>query len=263
MAVSNGLDVVQTNAEGEYELPASDDQIIFVIKPAGYQLPVNEFNLPQFYAIHKPQGSPNLKYKGSEPTGKLPRSVDFALIPSEVKTDFQMLVFGDPQPYTQQEIDFFARGIVSELEQVQGVDLGLSLGDLVGDDLDLFDPYKRAVASIGIPWFNVMGNHDMNYDGEADHLADETFETHFGPANFSFNHGQVHFIVLDDILYPDPRDGRGYWGGFREDQLQFIENDLQFVPKDHLVVLAFHIPISEPDGGDSFRDEDRNRLFDC
>ncbi|KOH44096.1 calcineurin-like phosphoesterase C-terminal domain-containing protein [Sunxiuqinia dokdonensis] len=261
VAVSNGLEVVQTNAEGAYELPASDDQIIFVIKPAGYQLPVNEFNLPQFYTIHKPEGSPDLKYKGSEPTGKLPRSVDFALLPSEEKTDFQMLVFGDPQPYTQQEIDFFAQGIVSELEQVQGVDLGLSLGDLVGDDLNLFDPYKRAVAAIGIPWFNVMGNHDMNYDGEADHLTDETFETHFGPANYAFNHGQVHFIVLDDILYPDPRDSRGYWGGFREDQLRFVENDLQFVPKDHLVVLAFHIPISEPDG-DAFRDEDRNRLFE-
>src|SRR5690606_41439605 len=69
------------------------------------------------------------------------------------------------------------------------------------------------------------------------------------------------FIVLDDVLYPDPRDGKGYWGGFREDQLEFVKNDLKFVPKDHLIVLAFHIPISEP-SGDPFQDASREALFD-
>ena len=90
---------------------------------------------------------------------------------------------------------------------------------------------------------------------ENDTLSDETYEAHFGPANYAFNYGKVHFLVLDDVLYPDPRDGKGYWGGFREDQFQFIENDLKNVPKDHLVVLAMHIPLSEPDGVDTFRDE--------
>src|SRR5690606_22310075 len=93
-----------------------------------------------------------------------------------------------------------------------------------------------------------------------DRLSDETYEAHFGPANYAFNYGKVHFLILDDVLYPDPRDGRGYWGGFREDQLEFVKNDLKFVPKDHLVVVAFHIPISEPDG-DPFRDGDTARLF--
>ena len=34
-----------------------------------------------------------------------------------------------------------------------------------------------------------------------------------------------------DVLYPDPRDHEGYWGGFTEEQMQFIENDLKTVPK--------------------------------
>ncbi|WP_423129809.1 calcineurin-like phosphoesterase C-terminal domain-containing protein [Gaoshiqia sp. Z1-71] len=262
VAVSNGTEVTETNSKGEYELPVSDDQIIFVIKPSGYTVPVNEYNQPQFFYIHKPQGSPTLKYEGTAPTGKLPESVNFALIRSEPKDSFRMLVFGDPQPYTREEVDLFYKGIVSELLEVDGVEFGLSLGDLVGDNLDLFVPYKEAIKPIGIPWYNLMGNHDMNYDAESDHLSDETFEKHFGPANYAFNHGMVHFIILDNILYPDPRDGKGYWGGFRDDQLKFIENDLRLVPKDYLVVLAFHIPISEPDEGDSFRDEDRNRLFE-
>lgn len=225
-------------------------------------MPVNEDNQPQFYYIHKPKGSPDLKYEGSAPTGQLPKSVDFALIPSEPKDSFRILVFGDPQPYTEEEVDFFARGIVSELTDVRDVAFGISMGDLVGDNLDLHLPYIKAIAPIGIPWYNVMGNHDENYDVDADSLSDETFEKHFGPASYAFNHGMVHFIILDDIIYPDPRDGKGYWGGFRKDQLEFIGNDLQFVPREHLVVLAFHIPISEPDGSDPFRDEDRMRLFE-
>ncbi|WP_010662519.1 calcineurin-like phosphoesterase C-terminal domain-containing protein [Marinilabilia salmonicolor] len=261
VAVSNGREVVLTDSDGKYKLPVGADHPIFVIKPSGYSLPVDEHNLPQFFHIHKPAGSPKLDYSGVAPTGDLPRSVDFGLFPGAENMDFTMLVFGDPQPYTRKEVKYFYKGIVKELEGVENVDFGLSLGDLVGDDLDLFQPYRNAVKKIGVPWFNVMGNHDMNFDVEADSLSDETFEKHFGPANYSFNHGKVHFIVLDDILYPDPRDGKGYWGGFREDQLAFVKNDLQYVPKDHLIVLAFHIPLKEGEFGDTFRDSDREKLF--
>ena len=106
-----------------------------------------------------------------------------------------------------------------------------------------------------------MGNHDMDYDAPADSLADETFEASFGPANYAFNYGDAHVIVLDDILYPDPRDAKGYWGGFRKDQLDFVENNLKQVSKDKLIILAFHIPLQHNDG-DSFRSADRQRLFD-
>ncbi|MFM7741534.1 MAG: metallophosphoesterase N-terminal domain-containing protein, partial [Planctomycetota bacterium] len=35
--VSNGLDIVRTDAEGRYELPLGDEGQVFVIKPAGYR----------------------------------------------------------------------------------------------------------------------------------------------------------------------------------------------------------------------------------
>ena len=261
VAVSNGVEVVVTNAKGEYSLPVSDDNIIFVIKPASYSVPVNELQQPQFYYIHKPKGSPQLKYAGTSPTGELPKSIDFPLIPIEAKDKFTMLVFGDPQPYNEKEVGYFYEGVVTEVENVKGIEFGLSLGDLVGDNLTLHEPYKQAIKHVGIPWYNVIGNHDENYDVKSDSLSDETFERNFGPANYAFNHGKVHFIILDDIIYPDPRDQKGYWGGFRKDQLDFVENDLKLVPKDRLIVLAFHIPISEGEGGDPFRDADRERLF--
>lgn len=261
VAVTNGVAVVLTDAKGRYELPLGGDHIISVIKPSDYAVPVDGNNLPRFFYNHKPAGSPQLEYAGVKPSGKLPRSVDFGLFPREENEKFTALIFGDPQPYTLEEVDHFARGIVADLGDMAHIPFGLSLGDLVGNDLDLFKPYIEALGKVGIPWYNLLGNHDLNFDVEDDLLSDETYEAHFGPANYAFNYGKVHFLILDDVLYPDPRDGKGYWGGFREDQLEFVKNNLRFVPKDRLVVVAFHIPISEPNG-DPFRDKDRERLFD-
>jgi hypothetical protein len=262
VSVSNGIEVVQTNEKGYYELPAREDQVIFVIKPSGYQSPLNENNLPQNYYLHKPKGSPaDFEYKGVSPTGPLPKLLNFALIKQEKNDNFKALIFGDPQPYDEKEIEYFSKGIVSEVVGIKGVAFGLSLGDLVGNDLSLHSPYIKAVKEVGLPWYNLMGNHDMNFDATTDSLSDETFEANFGPVNYAFNVGKAHFIVLDDILYPDPRDNKSYWGGFREDQLQFIENDLKYVGKDQLIVLAFHIPLMHQEE-DAFRNNDRQRLFD-
>jgi hypothetical protein len=263
VAVTNGREVVITDKKGNYVLPVQNDAIIAVIKPSGYKILVNKDNLPQFFYNYKPEGSPKSKFEGVAPTGKLPESVDFGLITQKEMADFTALVFGDPQPYNLEEVDFFTRGIVSEVEGIKNIPFGLSMGDLVGNDLSLFNPYIQAVKKIGIPWYNLLGNHDLNFDAKADNLADETYEAHFGPANYAFNYGKVHFIILDDVLYPDPRDNEGYWGGFTEEQMQFIENDLKAVPKDNLIVMAFHIPLSEPDPkDDSFRDSDRQKLFE-
>jgi hypothetical protein len=261
VAVSNGKEVVTTDQKGRYTLPVQNDNIVFVIKPGGYTTTVNEYNLPQFYYIHKPEGSPELEFPGSPPTGPLPGEVNFGLVPQNEPDTFRILVFGDPQPYTREEVDHFHRTITAELQGIQNVAFGITMGDLVGDSLALFNPYKEAIREIGIPWRNVLGNHDINFDVEHDSLTDETFETHFGPATYAFNHGKVHFIVLDDILYPDPRDGKGYWGGLREDQFTFIENDLKFVPKENLVVLAFHIHLSQENDTATYNPEHRNRLF--
>ncbi len=260
VGVSNGEQVVRTDKSGAYQLSVDKDQIIFVIKPTGYKVPVDENQLPQFYYIHKPEGSPVLNYKGVSPTGPLPEEVNFPLFATQESDRFSALIFGDPQAYNKKEIDYYYRGIIKELEGIQGVEFGLSLGDLVGDDLSLFKPYIKATQAVGIPWYNVLGNHDLNFDAELDQHSDETFEAHFGPTNYAFNIGKVHFIVLDDVLYPDPRDKKGYWGGFRKDQLNFVINDLKYVPQDHLIVLAFHIPISET-GKDTFNDKHREALF--
>jgi hypothetical protein len=259
VAVSNGREVVLTDIEGKYVLPVDDDNIIFVIKPAGYRIETDEYNLPRSFYIHKTGGSPALQYEGVKPTGKLPASLDFALIKYDEPEAFTALVFGDSQVYNENEIKYFEQGIVDDAKTLTTPVFGITLGDLVGDKLSLHPLYKDAIKKIGLPWYNVMGNHDMNYDAKADSLSDETFEANFGPANYAFNYGKAHFIVLDDILYPDPVDGKGYLGGFRNDQLTFIQNDLQYVATDRLIVVCMHIPLNT--GNNAFRDDDRKKLF--
>ena len=261
VAVSNGAEVVLTDAYGKYRLPISQDAIVFAVKPSGYRFTRGKSGESQFYYIHKPSGSPESRYEGVNPTGKLPEHIDFGLVAQQEEGPYSALIFGDPQPRNLEELGYFEKSIVNDISPDTDFAFGISLGDLVWNNLNLFRPYKKAMSKLKIRWYDVIGNHDLNARAQEDRFSDETFEAHFGPATYSFNYGRTHVIILDDILYPDPRDSKGYWGGFTTEQLQFLENDLQYVPKDYLIVLAFHIPLSEPDG-DTFRDQDRKRLFE-
>ena len=79
ICVSNGVEVVQTNSKGEWELPVTDDTGIFIIKPSNYSAPLSKKMLPQYYYLHKPNGSPKMEKEGLVPTGSLPVSINFPL----------------------------------------------------------------------------------------------------------------------------------------------------------------------------------------
>jgi len=246
--VSNGEDIVKTDAEGRYEIQVTDDTIVFVIKPRGYMTPVNENQLPQFYYIHKPAGSPaDFRFAGVAPTGPLPKSIDFPLTKRDEPDKFRALMFGDTQPRDIAEVEYMAHDIIAQVidNKAHDASLGITLGDIVFDDLDVMEPHNQAIAMIGIPWYNVIGNHDMNFDAPDDVHSDETFERIYGPNYYSFDHGPTHFMVLDDVTWVGAKDGEKgrYFGGLGERQMKFIKNDLAMIPKDQLIVLMMHIPL--------------------
>ncbi|MGD8453132.1 MAG: calcineurin-like phosphoesterase family protein [Phycisphaerae bacterium] len=251
--VSNGREIVPTDADGRYRLPVSDDTIIFVIKPTGWMTPVDANHLPRFYYIHKPNGSPESKspFAGVAPTGPLPESIDFALRQQEEPARFELLIFGDTQPSSMGDIEYLAHDIVEQLIGTTAA-FGVSLGDLVGDNLDLHEPICEVVGRVGIPWYNVLGNHDMNYHASADEYSNESFERVFGPSCYAFVYSDVHFLVLDD---PFSLEETKYRAGLGERQLDFVENYLREVPREALVVAMAHIPFGE------LPVEERDRLF--
>lgn len=262
--VSNQHDVVLTDKKGRYTLPVSEETVIFITKPSRYHVPLDANNLPQFYYVHQPGGSPELEYPGVRRSGLLPPSVDFPLFRVKKSSEAQALVLGDTQPYTDKELDYLRDDIATELVDTKA-DFAIVLGDVVGNTLSLYDRYKRIMAQIGIPIYNVPGNHDMNYDSPDDHYALETFKRHFGPSYYSFDYGRTHFVVLDDVEYlgRSPEGERRYRGRIGERQLDWLANDLQLVPADKLVVLTMHIPLDQgPDAGDAIRVTDSEALYD-
>ena len=100
--VSNGRDGTRTDATGRYTLPIEPGRAIFIIKPAGYSLPVAAATrMPLFSYVHDPDGTPAdlaFRYRGMPPTGALPASVDFQLTRVPEPETFDVILFTDPQP---------------------------------------------------------------------------------------------------------------------------------------------------------------------
>jgi len=242
--VSNGRQITTTDDEGRYQLSVDNDDILFVVKPRGMRTPLSKDMLPQFYYIHKPQGSPTTRFPGVPPTGPLPDSINFPLYKQSEPKQFRAVLFGDTQPRNQKEVDYIAHDVVEELIGTNA-SFGVTLGDVVFDDLMVFNAINQTIGLIGIPWYNVIGNHDLNFDAKQDHHSDETFESIYGPAYYSFDYGPVHFLVLDDVEWfiPEENGAGTYRGGFGKEQMEFIRNDLAMIPEKQLVVLLMHIPL--------------------
>ncbi len=244
MRLSNGRDIAMTGDQGQYEIPLDDDSILFLVKPRGYRTRLAANNLPLFYYIHKPAGSPRLQFPGVAPTGPLPASIDFPLYSRDEPETFQVILFGDTQSRDATEIGYMNRTTIHELIGSSAA-FGVTLGDILFDDLSLYDYHNQSVAMIGVPWHNVLGNHDLNLDTVERRFANETFEGNFGPSYYSFDHGPVHFLVLDNIdWHLPPGEARPrYKGAFGDRQLEFVRNDLAKIPDDQFVVLFMHIPL--------------------
>jgi hypothetical protein len=249
--VSNGRDTARTDDEGRYTLPLEDEAVIFVIKPTGYALPVDARSmLPHFYYRHQPNGTPaalNLRYRGIEPTGPLPASVDFPLRRSEEPSKFDVLLLSDPQPESPVEVEFIRDDVVNGLIGASAA-FGMTLGDIMFDDLSLYNRYNRIVGQIGLNWYNIGGNHDLNFEAPSNNYARETFKRVFGPNYYAFEYSGTLFLMLDNVDYlgadqSKPRKAGKYVGRIGERQLAFIANVLKETPTDRLVVVSMHIPL--------------------
>ncbi len=252
--VSNGREVVKTDGEGRYSLPAYEDMNLFITKPANYTTPLDQDLVPQFNYIHKVEGSPPLRFGGIEPTGPLPQEINFPLIQDPVGDQFQCLVFGDPQPYSNRELGFVrdTAGTLLAGRDNSKTECLIFEGDVMGDDLALYPRFKRIMAVGGVPQYFVPGNHDLDWDAKSDADSFDTFRREWGPEYYSFDIGKVHFVVLDNVRYPcngvDPHPfcdlsaKPSYNGVISKRQLDWLKNDLAQVPEDRLIVLNAHIP---------------------
>ena len=259
--VSNGRDVVLTDADGNYALPVRDDMAVFVVQPAGYQVPHNGSWVPQFAYQHKPAGTPKtLRYGGLPATGPLPHAINFPLARISDDTAFDCVILGDTQAYANQEISYFRDSTIDDLldrgEEARA-DCIIAVGDVMGDDLDLIPRMADVIGTLQAPQWWVHGNHDFDFDADFDEDSADSWRRLWGPNYYAFEIGDALFIVLDNVVYPCTREdaelpGRDYCvegerkrynGRITDDQMTFVENLLANTDEDKLVVLAHHIPL--------------------
>ncbi|MCS7199911.1 MAG: calcineurin-like phosphoesterase family protein [Caldimicrobium sp.] len=256
--VSNGKEVVVTDKTGRYRLPAYDPMIVFVVPPKNFIPPLNDKNQPQFYYIHDSQGSPPFIKDPIEPTGPLPKNLDFPMYKvnskkswsvsekgqcSTRKPDFSVVIIGDAQVYNEKEIAFLRDSLVKEVS-LQEADFALLMGDNVGGgNVFLYPRLLSVLSGMGIPYYLIPGNHDMNYEAPSNSRAFDTYKKYNGPTYYAIRRGKVHFIMLNSVYYLGGKDKRNYRGEIEEQQLEWLSNYLKFVPKDNLIVLSMHIPL--------------------
>ncbi|MGY0612095.1 calcineurin-like phosphoesterase C-terminal domain-containing protein [Luteimonas sp. A501] len=251
--VSDGRSLARTDGEGRYRLDAEDGAPVFVVKPAGWRMPLRTDGLPAAWLA--PQAG--LGVQGG----------DFALLRDTGMGDdaLSVLLFADPQVKSVADIDYYARDIVAPLlgGDAHGADFGISLGDIVDDVVDLYPGINAVTTRLGVPWLHVPGNHDIDPDALGDDASLSAFRASYGPDTFAWEEGAASFVVLDDVVQL-PGERPGYVGGLREDQFAFLEAWLPSVPKDRLLVLGVHIPLFDtaaPGRAETFRSADRERLF--
>ncbi len=266
--VSNGRDVAVTGADGRYTLPLPDEATIFVVKPTGFMPPLDPANLPRFYRHHQPQGSPaslNLLFEGIAPTGPPPASLDFPLKRQDEPDAYDVVLITDPQPETEAEVDFIREDLIQALAGTNAK-FGLTAGDVMFDELSLYPRLNAIIGTIGLPWWNIGGNHDLNFEAPNRKYSRETFKRIYGPSYYAFFYGSTLFLMLDNVDYlgPDPTKPRGsgkYEGRFDDAELEFVGNVLAHTPDDTLIVAVMHIPIRTFLGTDAYQNTANKEAF--
>jgi hypothetical protein len=196
VAVTDGYTVTSTDANGVYELCSTTSQeFVYLSVPSGYTIPVQSTGTALFF-------------QPIRPTAKGEFTVNFSLTASQINdTNHVMLLLADPQIQNRYEADLLLKETTPDVAALtksysNAQVFGIGCGDLVFDEFELFADYQKAVQGMGIPFFQALGNHDMDTKGvRSDNLSAGTFKKLFGPTYYSFNRGEVHYVVLEDVFF--------------------------------------------------------------
>jgi C terminal of Calcineurin-like phosphoesterase/Calcineurin-like phosphoesterase len=234
--VSNGCEVVRTDAAGRWLLPTQPGSQIFVIKPPNWSLVKGHC---RGFARRVPSDGDN-----GSPSAI--RDLDFGLIPTPESTTFDAVLIADTQPASEQELGYLRDGALTEIANT-GAAFAINHGDVVFDNPALYAPYLQLTAATGMPWHHCPGNHDMNAIACASDNCFETFEAILGPVYYAFQYGAAVFFILNNIERLRPglstTSGYDYRGALGRRQLGFVRNVLAHIPQETLVVISAHIPL--------------------
>ena len=248
IVVTDGRKCVKTGSDGSYSLQSdlAEARFIYLSLPAGAVIPGSVANPVPFKRV--PRYAKAIR-------------ADFTLDLGEPAKDYTVMMIADPQvrPYgVDNSMEAWNDVVAPDAEAFRASCTGpvysINLGDLVYNFMYAWDDYMDVAGKIKCPTFNVIGNHDYDQQNLFEtEQGNVYFETYVGPEHYSFNLGDIHFVVMNTILY-DRKDSKDkYHYGLDDRTLAWLEADLSYVPKDRIIMTCTHhnpfkTPNSSPHG---------------
>lgn len=247
VVVSDGTEVTVTDDKGIYELKSAKKWgYVFISVPSGYEVAA-EGVFPQFYQT----------LKGA---ADVVEQKDFKLTKVDGQDRYKLFLLGDMHlaNRTNDAAQFtqFTTDLNAYMAQHSGQKMyALTLGDMTWDLYWYKNNYalpqyretiNRQVKNLQI--YHTMGNHDNDFMTTSDYDAAVKYVDCIGPTFYSFNIGQVHYVVMDNIdcsAY-DGTDSRNYVKKLSNEQLNWLAKDLAYVDKSTPLIVAMHAQIYKP-----------------
>lgn len=256
VVVSDGQYCVKTDKQGRYYLPSNlsrgDHEYVMVSTPSAYSAPVQDGHATFWKWLKDCSKDTNGKYVA-----------DFTLEKNANPNRYKVLMFADPQPRKRTAgLDKFAYHSLDMcddmyLDMKEYVDAnrtckiyGIGLGDIVHQDLSLLAQYRNGMATTGLTTYNVIGNHDQGHTLDmTDEDASIAYENTMGPANYSFNLGKVHYLMLDNMMSQKGAYSDECATGLTDDIWEWVKNDLSHVSLDTPIMVCAHSPMMMKEDG--------------
>ncbi len=254
VVVTDGVISVTTDSKGYYELKSQKENgWVSVSTPSGYE-PFTTSCLPR---IHRriTTGSNRAEY------------VSFQLKKVSGQEKSTILFMGDMHLANRskdlQQYDEFVDDVKNYISNhTDRRFYGVTLGDMSWDtywekNKYALPEYKTKVMQSfsTFPIYHIMGNHDHDpMSTGAGNAPVGLFTDLIAPAWYSFNIGESHFIVLDNI------DTSKYTGSGKADytegiygrQLEWLKGDLSFVDNSTPVFIVMHANMFQGKGSSDF-----------
>ena len=245
VVVSDGFEVTTTDKDGCYWLASKKKNgSVFISIPGGYMVDTDG-SIPAFW-------------RATTAAADVVEEHSFSLR-REPNTNHILLATTDPhmanrynynKTYTdtpQYRNDF--RGDIDAFVKEYGTKnvYAICLGDLTWDiywydvgTLYTLEDYRKEIENFPVPYFQVMGNHDYDMKFTDDFKAAEAFRRIIGPTYYSFNLGDVHYVVLDNMYYLNKDGDRSHDTYVDDEQLAWLKKDLEHADKSKPVFVCMH-----------------------
>lgn len=182
------------------------------------------------------------------------RAAPLALRLPDKAESFDFVVFGDRTGGTPAGVRVLEQAVVDT--NLLGPDLVMTIGDLVqgynttDEWMVQMREYRGVMERLRMPWYPVAGNHDIYWRGDGRPVGEHeaSYEKHFGPLWYWFEHKGSGFLVLfsDEGDLGKPKQRRSYKDPaqqkFSAPQLAWIKKSLEEMKGLKNVFVFMHQP---------------------